>query len=91
MVKDLTPMQEKVFDPWSRRSAGEGTGNPLQYSCLENSVGRGAWWATVRGVAESDTTEHLSLSDQLSLSTYILEMGQWRLGSWGNFLKIIQQ
>ena len=32
------------------RSPGEGNGNPLQYSCLENSMVRGAWWATVHGV-----------------------------------------
>ena len=37
---------------------GEGNGNPLQYSCLENPMGRGAWRATVHGVAkESDTTQ----------------------------------
>ena len=34
---------------------GEGNGNPLQYSCLENPVGRGAWWATVHRVAQSQT------------------------------------
>ena len=34
---------------------GEGNGNPLQYSCLENSMDRGAWWATVCGVAKSRT------------------------------------
>ena len=39
-----------------------GNGNPLQYSCLENSTDRGAWQATVRGVAkESDPTEQLIL------------------------------
>ena len=37
------------------RSPGEGNGNPLQYSCLENSVDRGAWWATVHRVAKSQT------------------------------------
>ena len=35
------------------RSLGGGHGNPLQYSCLENSMDRGAWWATVHGVAQS--------------------------------------
>ena len=38
-------------------SPGEGHGNPLQHSCLENPMDRGALHATVRGVAESDTTE----------------------------------
>ena len=44
--------------PRSGRSAGEGNGNPLQYSCLENSIDRGAWWATVQEVTESDMIEH---------------------------------
>ena len=37
------------------RSPGEGDGNPFQYSCLESSMDRGAWWATVHGVAKSQT------------------------------------
>ena len=45
--------------PGSERSPGEGNGNPLQYSCLENTMDRGAWWATVHGGhKESDMTEH---------------------------------
>ena len=46
--------------PGSRRSPGEGNGNPLQYSCLENSMDRGAWWTTVPGLAELDTTQQLN-------------------------------
>ena len=41
--------------PASGRSPGRGNGNPLQYSCLENSIDRGAWWATVHGVTKSQT------------------------------------
>ena len=41
------------------RSRGEGNGNTFQYSCQENSMDRGAWWATDHGVEESDTTEQL--------------------------------
>ena len=39
--------------PGSRRFLGEGKGNPVQYSCLENSMDRGAWRATVHGVTKS--------------------------------------
>ena len=46
--------------PGLGRSPGEGNGNPLQYSCLENSMERGAWWVIVHGVAESDMIEHAS-------------------------------
>ena len=43
--------------PGLERSPGGGNGNPLQYSCLENSMDRGAWQATVHGVAELDMTQ----------------------------------
>ena len=45
--------------PGSGRSPGEGNGNPLQYSCLENPMDSGAWQATAQRVAESDMTERL--------------------------------
>ena len=48
--------------PGLGRSPGERNGNPLQYSCLENSMHKGAWWAiySPRGYKELDTTERLT-------------------------------
>ena len=43
------------FDPWVGRSPGEGHGNPIQYTCLQNSIDRRAWWATIHVVAKSWT------------------------------------
>ena len=58
--------------PGSGRAPGEGNGNPLQYSCLKNSMDRGALWAKVHRVAESDTqTQALFVhSPQLPPSPY---------------------
>ena len=47
--------------PMLGRSPGEGNGNLLQYSCLKNSMDRGAWWATVHGVAKSQTRMSIKL------------------------------
>ena len=49
--------------PGLGRSPGGGQDNPLQYSCLENPMDRGAWWATVHEVAKSEETLHESLHD----------------------------
>ena len=46
---------DKGLIPGSGRSPGKGNGNPLQYSCLENSVDRGAWQTTIHGAAKSQT------------------------------------
>ena len=55
VVKNLPANAEEVGSvPGLRRSSGEGNGNLLQYSCLGNPMERGAWWATVNGIARVD-------------------------------------
>ena len=60
VIKNLPASAVDIRDtgsiPGSGRSLGEGNGNPLQHSCLENPMDRGAWRATVHGVAKSDKT-----------------------------------
>ena len=62
-LKNLPTNAEDAGDvcsiPGSGSSPGGGHGSPLQCSCLGNPVDRGAWQATVRGIAESETTEQL--------------------------------
>ena len=64
----------------SERSPGEGNGTPLQYSCLENPMDRGAWWATVPGVAKSRRrlNEHTAyqLFSRMWLSSTLLDAGE---------------
>ena len=64
MVKNLPASAEDAndlgFNLWVRKTPKVGNGDPLQYFCLENSMDRGAWRATVHGVAESHMTELLS-------------------------------
>ena len=59
MIKNLPAYagdtRDTVSIPGSGKSPGEGNGNPLQYSCLGNSMDRGAWWAMVHGIAKSWT------------------------------------
>ena len=55
MIKNLPANAEDARDedliPGSGRAPGVGNGTPFEYSCLENSMDRGAWWATVHGIA----------------------------------------
>ena len=55
VVECLLSMREVVGSMPTSSSFGEGNGNPLQYSCLENSMDGGAWWVTIQGVAKSRT------------------------------------
>ena len=57
LLANAGDVREAASIPESGRSPGVGNGNPLQFSCLENPMDRGTWWATVLGVAESDGTE----------------------------------
>ena len=61
VVKNLPANAEDIREagliPGSGRSPGGEHGHPLLYSCLENPMDRGAWWATVQRITESDTTE----------------------------------
>ena len=56
---------------------GEGNGNPLLYSCWENSVDRGTWWATVPGLAKGRTRlsahTHVEIAPVTELTTFLLE------------------
>ena len=70
--------------PGSGRSPGEGNGNPLQYSCLENPMDRGACWATVHGVTKSQT--RLSDFTHSALLTMLKPLTVWITTNW----KILQ-
>ena len=58
----LLPLRTNHLPSYIRHHYGEGNGTPLQYSCLQNSMDRGAWWAAIRGVAKSQTRLHFHFS-----------------------------
>ena len=77
MVKNLFVSAGEAVDvgsvPGSERCPAEGNGNPLQYSCLENPIERGALWATVHEVTKSDMTEvtqHINLGSKTPLQVW---------------------
>ena len=69
--------------PGSGRS-GEGNGNPLQYSCQQNSMDRGAWWATVHGVAKSGT--QLSDFKRQKTGTHLHRLFYWLQLMWPHII-----
>ena len=69
----LSERPSSKFKTQQLDSAGEGNGTPLQYSCLENPMDGGAWWAAVHGVAKSQTR-----LTSLSLSTFMHWRRKWQ-------------
>ena len=71
---------DQSWIPGSGISSGAGNGNPCRYSCLENPMDRGTWWATVHGITESRTrpsnfTSHISVTSEASKPPKRREMG----------------
>ena len=67
---------ERLHFPFSLSGIGEGSGNPLQRSCLENPRDGGAWWAAVYGVAQS-RTRLKRLSSSSNSNTYTWNQEKW--------------
>ena len=88
VVKNLPANTGDIRDvgsiPGSGRSPGGGRGNPLQYSCLENSMDRGAWQATVHGVAKSRTRLSDSHTHTHTHNMYKIDKQQGLLYSTGS-------
>ena len=81
-------MSERLHFHFSLSCIGEGNGNPLQGSCVENPRDRGAWWAAVYGVAQSRTRlkrlSSSSSSTKFAFLSYLAVAETWRL----NYIKL---
>ena len=89
MVENLPASARDARDvgliPGSGRCPGGGNGNPLQYSCLENSMDRGAWWATAHGVAKSWTRlrhEHMNKCSSAGTMITIVNINADEKNAW---------
>ena len=69
------------------RSPGEGNGNPLQYSCLGNSLDKGTWWATVDRVAKSQTQLYVYLNTYVYMNMYVFGYVQFSLSVMSDSLQ----
>ena len=82
LQKEIIINQRRNFFNFLFRVPGEGNGNPLQYSCLENPMDGGAWWATVHGGTESNRTERLhSLTHSQPINNVVTVSGEQRRDS----------
>ena len=91
LMKNLPAVQQTRFDPLVRKFPGEGNGNPLQYSCLENPMDKGAGKAAAHGITKSDTTVQLThfffqLTYWVSIELYIHEE-VWYKAAWATGLR----
>ena len=78
-------MTERLHFPFSLSCIGEGNGNPLQCSCLENPRDRGAWWAAVYGVAQSQTQLKQFSS---SINSILTKEGNYKISCACNYVYI---
>ena len=90
MVESACNVGDPGLIPWSGRSPGEGNGNPLQYSCLENPMDGGTWQATVHGVAKNQTRlSDFTFLGSKSMVTILIDFSQLLFiehHSWGREL-----
>ena len=83
---------EQLHFHFSLSCIGEGNGNPLQCSCLENPRDGGAWWAAVYGVAQSRTwLKQLSSSSSVHLMLTHLQFLEIKLAVWQRNVKVVQE